>query len=98
MVFVLFGFLLSSSVTGLITDKDHTLINIIANLTLILVLFSDASRIDLRLFWRKGDHLAMRLIGIGLPLTIVAGVFVGAGIFVGHRRTKQELVSDWQLC
>ncbi len=83
MVFVLFGFLLSSSVTGLITDKDHTLINVIAHLTLILVLFSDASRIDLRLFWREGDHLAMRLIGIGLPLTIVAGVFVGAVIFVG---------------
>jgi len=83
MVFVLFGFFLSSSVTGLVTDKDHALINIIAHLTLILVLFSDASRIDFRLFWRKGDHLAMCLIGIGLPLTIVAGVFVGAVIFVG---------------
>lgn len=82
IVFVLFGFFLSGSVTGLLTSKDHEVINIIANLTLILVLFSDASRIDLRLFWREGD-LPMRLLGIGLPLTIVAGVFVGAVIFVG---------------
>jgi len=44
MIFVMFGFFLSSSVTGLVTDKDNTLINIIANLTLILVLFSDAPR------------------------------------------------------
>lgn len=76
MVFVVFGFILSSDVTGLLTNKDHTLINIIANLTLILVLFSDASRINLGLFRREQD-LPKRLLGIGLPLTISAGVLVG---------------------
>lgn len=82
MIFVIFGFLLSGSVTGLITSKDHTLINIIANLTLILVLFSDASRISLGLFRREQD-LPKRLLGIGLPLTIFVGVFAGLFLFTG---------------
>jgi NhaP-type Na+/H+ or K+/H+ antiporter len=82
IVFVIFGFCLSTSVSGLVTDKDHVFINTIANLTLILILFSDASRINLRLFWREGN-LPMCLLGIGLPLTILAGVFVGVVIFTG---------------
>jgi len=82
IVFVIFGFCLSTSVSGLVTDKDHVFINTIANLTLILILFSDASRINLRLFWREGG-LPMSLLGIGLPLTILAGVFVGVVIFTG---------------
>ena len=82
MVFVVFGFILSSDVTGLLTNKDHTLINIIANLTLILVLFSDASRINLGLFRREQD-LPKRLLGIGLPLTIAAGVLVGLFFLTG---------------
>jgi NhaP-type Na+/H+ or K+/H+ antiporter len=82
IVFVLFGFFLSGSVTGLVTSKDHELINIIANLTLILVLFSDASRISLGLFWSEQD-ISRRLLSVGLPLTIVAGVFAGAVIFTG---------------
>lgn len=82
MVFVVFGFILSSDVTGLLTNKDHTFINIIANLTLILVLFSDASRINLGLFRREQD-LPKRLLGIGLPLTIAAGVFAGVLLLTG---------------
>src|SRR5210317_1832377 len=82
MVFVIFGFILSSDVTGVFTGKDHTFINIIANLTLMLVLFSDASRINLALFRREED-LPKRLLGIGLPLTIVAGVFVGLVLLTG---------------
>jgi NhaP-type Na+/H+ or K+/H+ antiporter len=82
MVFMVFGFILSSDVTGLITGKDDTLINIIATLTLILVLFSDASRINLTLFRREQD-LPQRLLGLGLPLTIFAGVLVGVVILTG---------------
>ncbi len=82
MVFVVFGFILSSEVTGIITYKEHTLINIIANITLILILFSDASRINLSLF-RKEQDLPRRLLGLGLPLTILAGMFVGVLILTG---------------
>lgn len=39
MIFVAFGPLMSTPVSGLVTDKDHVFINTVANLTLILVLF-----------------------------------------------------------
>ena len=82
MVFVAFGFLLSSDVLGLITLKDHVSINLIANLALMLVLFSDASRISLGFLWREQD-LPRRLLGIGLPLTIFAGVLLGTLLLTG---------------
>ncbi len=82
MVFVVFGFILSSEVTGLITFQEHTLINIIANITLILILFSDASRINLTLF-RKEQDLPRRLLGLGLPLTILAGFLVALLLLTG---------------
>ena len=47
-------------------------LRLLAEATLALVLFSDASRIDLRAL-RDGYALPARLLGIGLPLTIVAG-------------------------
>jgi len=76
IIFVTFGFILSADVTGLITSKEHVLINIIANITLVIILFSDASRINLGLFLREQD-LPRRLLGLGLPLTILSGVLVG---------------------
>ena len=49
-------------------------------MTLTLVLFADASRIDLRAL-RREYSCPLRLLGIGLPLTIAAGWAVGAGLF-----------------
>ncbi|HSD78580.1 MAG TPA: cation:proton antiporter [Solirubrobacteraceae bacterium] len=48
---------------------------LLAEATLALVLFSDASRIDLRAL-RDGYAVPARLLGIGLPLPIVAGTLV----------------------
>ena len=55
-------------------------VRILAELTLTLVLFADASRIDLPAL-RREYSLPARLLGIGLPLTIAAGWAVGAGLF-----------------
>ena len=82
LVFVIFGILLSEGITGLISSKDHVFIEIIANLTLILVLFIDASRIDLKLLRKEGD-LPLVLLAIGLPLTIVFGIGAALIIFTG---------------
>ena len=48
-----------------------------AEATLALVLFSDASRIDLRRAATRALDLPVRLLGIGLPLTIALGALVG---------------------
>jgi NhaP-type Na+/H+ or K+/H+ antiporter len=50
-------------------------LRLIAETTLALVLFADASRINLRLLERE-IAVPARLLGIGLPLTILAGIGV----------------------
>jgi sodium/hydrogen antiporter len=56
---------------------DSEAIHILAELTLVLVLFTDASRIDLALL-RREHSLPVRLLAIGLPLCILLGTAVGA--------------------
>ena len=53
-------------------SPDAGSLRLLAEATLALVLFSDASRIDLRAL-RDGYAVPARLLGIGLPLTIAAG-------------------------
>jgi len=55
-------------------------IHILAQATLTVVLFADASRISLRTL-RHEYSIPLRLLGIGLPLTIVAGTLAGAALF-----------------
>ena len=56
------------------------LVQTLAELTLVLVLFADATRIDLSLL-KKQYGLALRLLSVGLPLTILAGTLAGALLF-----------------
>jgi NhaP-type Na+/H+ or K+/H+ antiporter len=52
----------------------------LAEATLAVVLFSDSSRINLRAL-RHEASIPVRLLGIGLPLTIVLGALVALGLF-----------------
>lgn len=55
-------------------------VRVLAELTLTLVLFADASRIELGAL-RKEYVVPARLLGIGLPLSIVAGCVLALGVF-----------------
>jgi NhaP-type Na+/H+ or K+/H+ antiporter len=78
MVFVGFGLLIGDTGLGLIAlHRDSTVIHILAEVTLISILFTDAARIDLKLL-RKEHTIPQRLLMIGLPLCIVAGALVAA--------------------
>ncbi|MDJ0910467.1 MAG: cation:proton antiporter [Woeseiaceae bacterium] len=81
LLFVAFGFLAGSGGLGFAAiDVEHSAIHVIAELTLILVLFTDAARIDLSRV--RADHnLPVRMLLIGLPLAIAAGAFVAAAMF-----------------
>jgi NhaP-type Na+/H+ or K+/H+ antiporter len=81
MVYVALGLLLSNRVLDVIhVGPENDAVRLIAELTLILVLASDAARIDLRMLIR--DHsLPQRLLGIGLPLTMVLGTLIAFGMF-----------------
>ena len=62
--------------SGSSTRVSGEAVKLLAESTLALVLFGDASRIDLRAL-RGEVSLPARLLGIGLPLTLVAGFGVG---------------------
>jgi sodium/hydrogen antiporter len=57
-------------------------VKLLAEITLTLVLFADASRISLPALHRE-YAVPLRLLGIGLPLTIVAGALIGAAVVPG---------------
>src|ERR1700739_1614749 len=57
-------------------------VKVLAEVTLVLVLFSDASRVGLRDL-RAELGLFLRLLGIGLPLTIGLGTLLALALF-GH--------------
>ncbi len=81
LVFILFGFAIGQGGLGVTNiEPGHSVIHLIAELTLVLVLFSDAARIDLKLL-RKDHNLPQRMLLIGLPLTILSGTVAAILIF-----------------
>ncbi len=80
MFFVAVGFCLGGEGLGWMhLDIDGDEIHVLVELTLVLVLFTDAARIDLTCL-RREESLPARLLGIGLPLTIVGGAAVALAV------------------
>ena len=79
LLFAAFGWL-AGSAGAVNIAVDHGVIHVVAELTLILVLFADAARIDLGRVRRDHD-LPARMLLLGLPLTIVIGAFAAAWLF-----------------
>ncbi len=78
MAFVLIGLLLGPLVAdGVTVSAASATLRTLAEATLAVVLFADASRIKLPVL--KHEYaVPLRLLGIGLPLTIALGTFVAA--------------------
>jgi len=73
MIFTAVGLLVGSEALGLVEmPPAGEAVKLLAEATLALVLFADASRIDVRVL-RQELSIPLRLLGIGLPLTLVAG-------------------------
>jgi len=81
LIFIVFGYTLGPGGFNLAAvDVGHSAIHVIAEFTLILVLFTDAARIDLNRV-RKDHDLPVRMLLAGLPLTMVAGTLVATWVF-----------------
>ena len=81
IVFVAVGLLVGPEVLdGIDLESSSATVRTLAEATLALVLFCDASRIDLGLL-RREVGVPLRLLGIGLPLTIALGAVAAAVIF-----------------
>ena len=80
-LFTLLGFVLSSALIGVVSFPiAHDGLHLLAEITLVLVLFSDASSIDLRQL-RRDHNLPVRMLLIGMPLTIGLGTLAALWLF-----------------
>ncbi len=83
MVFTTVGLLVGSAGVGWFgMSLDGEALSIIVEATLVLVLFTDAIRINITTL-RKDVSIPIRLLGVGLPLTLIAGTVAAALIFPG---------------
>lgn len=81
LVYVAFGMLLGTSGLGLIGLKiDGELISLLAELALAICLFTDSSNANLSVL-RRVESIPVRLLLIGLPLTIALGLGLAWLIF-----------------
>lgn len=82
IIFVTVGLLLSQAVHVLEPDLSHEAIKLLAEVTLVWVLFADASRVGIREL-RADLGLYTRLLAVGLPLTMAAGALLAMWLFDG---------------
>src|SRR5215213_4238797 len=81
VLFVAFGLLVGpKALDGVDLSSSSATVRVLAEATLALVLFSDASRIDLGALRRTFD-VPVRLLALGLPLTIALGAVAAAVVF-----------------
>jgi len=81
MAFTVYGLLLGPLALGMVQlDIRDSTIEGIAIFTLVLTLMTDATRIDVRKLRHRHD-MPLRMLGIGLPLTILAGAAVAVWLF-----------------
>jgi NhaP-type Na+/H+ or K+/H+ antiporter len=78
MLFVLIGVLTGPLVIDQVTSSPSSAkVRTLAEATLAVVLFADAARIKMRVL-RREYTVPLRLLGVGLPLTIAAGAVAAA--------------------
>lgn len=83
MLFVAVGVLAGVSGLGLIpagSVESTLVVDTVFQATLVLLLFTDAAALNVS-SWRRESSLPGRLLGIGLPLTILLGTIVAALLF-----------------
>jgi NhaP-type Na+/H+ or K+/H+ antiporter len=91
MAFVLIGLLVGPLVANEVTTSPTgATARTLAEATLAVVLFADASRIKLSLI-RREYAVPLRLLAVGLPLTIVLGAVLAAAIFT-HLKPAEAVV------
>jgi sodium/hydrogen antiporter len=91
-IFFAFVGLAAGPALGIVTQgpRDETLMALL-EAALVMVLFADSSGLDVRR-WTTERSLSGRLLGIGLPLTMVAGAVLAFAVFAGIPAWQAALV------
>lgn len=81
LIFTIVGVIVGPSALDILGGQfGEGAVEILAEATLVLILFADATRIDLRVL-RTQTALPARLLGIGLPLTVILGAAAALLLF-----------------
>ncbi|MET0716667.1 MAG: cation:proton antiporter [Mycetocola sp.] len=80
MLFTATGILVTTAWGRSAVDVDAPSIHLLAEVTLALLLFSDAARVNLSAL-RRNLAVPVRLLGFGLPLSILLGTILAAWLF-----------------
>ena len=90
MVYIFFGLLAGPLGFGILNLHVDTIeMRVLADLTLALVLFLDASNADLKVL-KAHSQIPSRMLLIGLPLSIALGAWVGTLVFPD--------IALWEIC
>ncbi len=93
LVFLILGVLLGPAVLGWLSIRPTSVnLKVIAELTLSLILFTDAANANLSVL-RRSTRLPVRLLALGLPLTILLGAVVGAVLFPDLQLVEVAILS-----
>ncbi len=93
MVFTSFGLLVGGEGLGWFDlSLENEGVTVLVEATLVLVLFTDAIRIDLRTL-RREAWLPTRLLAIGLPLTLVMGAGAAMVVFPAFTLAEAALLA-----
>ncbi len=93
ILFSVFGLIAGPAAFGLIPLQiSNEALHLLAEVTLILVLFSDAAGIDLAQL-RRDHNLPVRMLLIGMPLTIVLGAVAALLLFKGFGLWEAALLA-----
>lgn len=91
MIFIAFGYLLST--TGWTPQIDaEKLLHLVAEIALIVLLFLDAAQINIKAL-RERHTWPLRMLAIGLPLTILLGTFAAMPFLPGWPLVAVALVA-----
>ncbi len=95
MIFMTAGFLLGPGGINLLPISfEAEGMKTLTEVTLAVLLFADASTLDLRQL-RNDKVLTVRLLGIGMPLTMLLGTAVFFGLLPGEGIAFRSLTGDY---
>ncbi len=93
LAFVALGLIAGEAGLGLLhLELENHALQLITEITLALILFTDAARIDLRSLWRE-HTLPLRMLSVGLPLAVAFGAVAAVLIFPGFSIWEAALLA-----
>ncbi len=93
MIFTLLGIAIGLNIPpDIMGHEGEEAVHLLAEITLIIILFADASRLRLEIL-KQEYYMPQRLLGIGMPLTVLLGAGIAVLLFPGFSWPEAALLA-----